>query len=117
MDVSDKKIIKGIIKGGGERQRMFEVLMLQTQRLLHAYLIKKFDISLEEERRDIVTDSYLSVDKQIGEGKFRGETKLVNYLHLVVHNRALSILKQQKNRLKIKTEDEQPFPRSPFNTK
>lgn len=106
MSISDKRIIKGILQGGLERERMFKALMLQTQRLLHAYLIKEFQITAEEERSDIVTDSYLSVDKQIGAGKFRGETKLVNYLHLVVRNRALSVIKQQKNKLKPKAEDE-----------
>jgi DNA-directed RNA polymerase specialized sigma24 family protein len=106
MDVSDKKIIQGIKQGGIQRERMFEALMLQTQRLLHAYLIKEFRITSKIDRSDIVIDSYLSVDKQIAAGKFRGETKLVNYLHIVVRNRALSIIKQQKNKLKPKAEDE-----------
>jgi DNA-directed RNA polymerase specialized sigma24 family protein len=106
MRISDKRIIKGILQGGVERERMFEALMLQTQRLLHAYLMKQFRMTSEDDRSDIVTDSYLSVDKQITAGKFRGETKLVNYMHRVVHNRALSVIKQQKNKLKPKAEDD-----------
>ncbi|WP_457616526.1 RNA polymerase sigma factor [Lutibacter sp.] len=105
MEVSDKRIIKGIQQGGIQRERMFEVLMLQTQRLLHAYLIKQFNITAEEERTDIVTDSYLSLDKQISAKKFRGEATLVNYLHRIVHNKALGFIKRQKNRIKIKVKN------------
>lgn len=106
MDVSDKKIIQGIAQGGRERERMFEVLMLQTQRLLHAYLIKQFSISVDADRSDIIVDSYLSVDKQIRQGKFRGEMKLVNYLHIVVRHEALSVLKRHNKGFTVPVDDE-----------
>ena len=96
--VSDKDIIKGIQRGGEERDKMFNILVLQTQSLLHAYLIKKLRISIIEDRSDIITDSYMSVDKQIGEAKFRGEMSLKNYLHIVVARKANDFFRSRANR-------------------
>ncbi|MEL6671063.1 MAG: sigma-70 family RNA polymerase sigma factor [Bacteroidota bacterium] len=82
---SDEEILEAIRANGVRGRRMTAYLFDKHQGYV-INAVRKFRLS-EEDARDVYTDAIIALNRQILQGKFRGDSKISTYLYSIFFNR------------------------------
>ncbi|MDX2247088.1 MAG: sigma-70 family RNA polymerase sigma factor [Bacteroidia bacterium] len=100
MKPTDEEIIRAILAGGAQREKMIYYLYDRAYSRM-IYKIKKKLILTDEEVKDAYSDAIVKLDQQIRSGKFQGKCKLSTYFFRIFYNKGVDILRKRLPHTKI----------------